>query len=153
MSPSVSDGSLGSVLVIGGCGFLGFHIVHMLLDDPKCTSVSVLCRNTSRYCLPGVSYYAADVTKSKTLEPVLAEIKPRVIIHTAAASAAADYVDHSIYQRINIEGTANLLSCAARGPSVTAFVYSSTASVVAGSDHNFINESAPVLNSSSKAHI
>ena len=125
----------------------------MLLDDPACTSVSVLCRNTSLNRLPGVSYYAADITRSETLVTVLAEIKPRVIIHTAAASAAADYVDHSIYQKINVDGTANLLSCAAKAPSVTAFVYTSTASVVAGSDHKFIKETAPVLNSASNAHI
>lgn len=150
MNPTQSSNSLGSVLVVGGCGFLGFHIVRRLLQDPDCSTVSVLSRDPNRNRLPGVSYRAGDISKPETIQPLLDELKPRVIIHAAAPSGHAVTGNASVYQETNVDGTANLLACAAKTPSTVALVYTSTAIVIVGSEHNFANESSPVLNASSK---
>lgn len=150
MSPAQTSNSLDSVLVVGGCGFLGFHLVRCLLGDPDCSTVSVLSRTPTRNRLPGVSYHAGDITSPEAVQSLLNELKPRVIIHAAAPSGHAVTGSVSVYQETNIKGTANLLACAAQAPSTVAFVYTSTSIVLVGSEHLFADESSPVLNASSK---
>lgn len=141
---------LGPVLVVGGCGFLGFHIVRQLLEDPECSSVAVLSRNPNRNCLPTVSYHAGDVANSETVQTLLNQLKPRVIIHTASPLATDETRDASYYKQTNIVGTQNILACAANTPSVVAFLYTSSCSVIAGSEHYFSDENEPLLDVSSK---
>lgn len=150
MSPAQTSNSLRSVLVVGGCGFLGFHLVRCLLEDPDCSTVSVLSRTPTRNRLPGVSYHAGDITNPETVQSLLNELKPRVIIHAAAPTGHAVTGGVSVYQETNIKGTANLLACAAEAPSTVAFVYTSTSIVLVGAEHLFADESSPVLNASSK---
>ncbi|MCJ1427687.1 hypothetical protein MMC29_005592, partial [Sticta canariensis] len=152
MNSAQKSTSLDSVLVIGGCGFLGFHIVRLLLEDPDCStvSVSVLSRNPNRNRLPGVSYHAGDISNPQAIQSLLDELKPRVIIHAAAPSGHAVTGNPSVYRETNIKGTMNLLDCAARVSSPIAFVYTSTSVVIVGSEHNLADESSPVLNASSK---
>ncbi|MCJ1268804.1 hypothetical protein MMC22_008692 [Lobaria immixta] len=150
MSPAQTSNSLDSVLVVGGCGFLGFHLVGCLLEDPDCSTVSVLSRTPTRNRLPGVSYHAGDITSPEAVQSLLNELKPRVIIHAAAPSGHAVTGSVSVYQETNIKGTANLLACAAQAPSTVAFVYTSTSIALVGSEHLFADESSPVLNASSK---
>lgn len=119
---------LGSVLVIGGCGFLGHHIVQQLLALPS-TTVSVLDLRTTRNRVPGVNYYDGDITSANSVRDVLATTKPAVIIHTASP-VASGAVSHAIFERVNIGGTENLLARAAEQPSVKVFVYTSSASIV-----------------------
>lgn len=150
MNHSPSSNSLRSVLVVGGCGFLGFHIVRALLNDPDGLTISVLSRNPTRNRLPGVSYHAGDISNPELIQSLLDELKPRVIIHAASPSGHVVTGNTSVYQNTNIKGTANLLACAAQSASTVAFVYTSTAIVIVGSEHIFADESSPVLNASSK---
>jgi sterol-4alpha-carboxylate 3-dehydrogenase (decarboxylating) len=62
MAAVIEAESLGTVLVIGGCGFLGTNIVKLLLSDPACSSVHVLSRNPTSNLQPGVTYHAGDIT-------------------------------------------------------------------------------------------
>lgn len=152
MSSVQTPRSLDSVLVVGGCGFLGFHIVRGLLQDPDCQTISVLSRNPTRNRLPGVSYHAGDISNPATIQSVFDELKPQVIIHAASPNGHVVTADASIYQETNVKGTANLLICAMQTPSTVAFVYTSSSVVIAGSEHNFADESLPVLNASSTAN-
>ncbi|MCJ1391881.1 erg26, C-3 sterol dehydrogenase [Xylographa bjoerkii] len=106
MSALVEPDSFGSVLVVGGCGFVGFHIVRHLLQDSSCTAIAVLSRNPNRNLLPGVSYHTGDIEDVESIQH----------------------------------------------PSVLASVYTSTSSVVAGSEHVFVDESHPVRDSTIKAN-
>lgn len=153
MAGSPTTKSLGPVLVVGGCGFLGFHIVRLLLNNPECSSVSVLSRNPTCNRLPGVSYHAGDITNSETVRSLLAELKPRTIIHCASLPGRTDPTQASLCYKINVDGTANLLSCAAQAPSVIAFVYTSSNGVLAGFEHVLADERCPVLTASSEANI
>lgn len=150
MSPTQTSPPLDSVLVVGGCGFLGYHIVRCLLEDPQCPTVSVLSRNPNRNRLPGVSYHACDISNFEAIHSLLVDLKPRVIIHAAAPSGHAVTGNASVYQDTNIKGTGNLLACATRTPSTQALVYTSSSVVIVGSEHHFADESSHVLNASSK---
>lgn len=141
---------LGSVLVVGGCGFLGFHIVRQLLEDPECSNVAVLSRNPNRNCLPTVSYHAGDLANPQTVQTLLNQLKPRVIIHTASPLANDGTRDASYYKQTNIVGTQNLLACAKNTPSVVAFLYTSSCSVLVGTNHYFSDEIKPLLDAASK---
>ena len=141
---------LGSVLVVGGCGFLGYRVVSVLVNEPNC-SVSVLSRNPSHSHVAGVSYHACDITDINSLQSLLLEIQPRIILNTASPIFYKDKVDDALLHQINVVGTQNLLDVAKTTKSVKAFIHTSSSSVHAGSDFRFVTEAAPLLNRSSKS--
>ncbi|MCJ1360242.1 MAG: erg26, C-3 sterol dehydrogenase [Icmadophila ericetorum] len=135
-----------NVLVIGGCGFLGHHIVKLLLES-KSSKISVLDLRTTRNRFPGVTYYNGDITSSTDVKRVFEEVKPEVIIHTASPIVNTLVKDQNIYYKVNVEGTQNLLDCAVQSGYVKAFVYTSSASVISDGEHDVRNgdETWPVL--------
>ncbi|KAL8738475.1 MAG: hypothetical protein Q9181_000731 [Wetmoreana brouardii] len=146
--------SLGSVLVIGGCGFLGHHIVRQLLESYSAT-VSVLDLRTTSNRFPNVSYLNGDITSLDSIRPIFQSIRPNVIIHTASPAFTSDNKTlhtgkaRSLFDRVNIQGTQNLLEISSETGTVKAFIYTSSSSVI----HDTIspltnaNETYPVLRS------
>lgn len=132
-----------SVLVVGGCGFLGHHIVSQLLK--KNAQVSVLDFNLDRNRFDAVDYHSANIAVKSDVERVLNKIRPQVIIHTASPTAMAS--NSALYYAVNVDGTRNLLECARDQKTVNAFVYTSSASVVHDTVSNLVNadESFPLL--------
>ena len=156
MTSKVKNGKLelGNVLVIGGCGFLGHHIVKQILSSHTFTQLSVLDFRTEHNRQPGVSYHNADITSTSSINSAFEKIKPTVIIHTASptattggASSSEKVAKRSMYYKVNVEGTKILLECAAKVGTVKAFVYTSSASVVHDSVSDLISadERYPVL--------
>lgn len=137
--------SLGSVLVVGGCGFLGHRIVRQLLDLQCTSSLSVLDIKTDRARLPAVSYFNANISSLEQVKETIREIRPDVLIHTASPAAFSH--DLSFFEEINVGGTSNLLEAAQETDTVKAFVYTSSSSVVHDSVSDLINadETLPVL--------
>lgn len=142
-----------SVLVIGGCGFLGRHIVSQLLE-PSTSKVSVLDLRTTNHRLPDASYYDADITSPEAVRSVFEKVKPQIIIHTASpvavqnnASAAQKKGAKALYHRVNVGGTRNLIEQAGRIGCVKAFVYTSSASAAHDGHSDLINadERWPIL--------
>lgn len=147
MSPEKSSKSLGSILVTGGCGFLGHHIVSQLLDSYH-ARVSVLDLRTDRNRLPSVSYYDGDITSESIVYKILEEVKPEIIIHTASPVPFDDSNNsNALYRKVNVDGTRNLLELAAKIGCVKAFVFTSSASIVHDTVSDLINadERWPVL--------
>lgn len=141
---------LGSVLVVGGCGFVGFHIVRRLLEDQSCSSVAVLSRNPSSNRLAGVTYHAGDITSPETIQSLLAEIQPTIIIHSASPISFPNNADESQFYNVNVKGTQNLLECAAAAPSVKALIYTSSMTVMANTEFISLKESAPLHTATSR---
>ncbi|KAK3934793.1 3-beta hydroxysteroid dehydrogenase/isomerase family-domain-containing protein [Diplogelasinospora grovesii] len=142
--------SLGSVMVIGGCGFLGHHVVRLLLRDYTCSSISVIDLRCSRNRRPdsdGVSYFEADITDASKLESIFTQAKPDVVIHTASPAAQSnDSVSHALFKKVNVDGTAAVVE-ACRKTGVRALVYTSSASVMSDNRSDLINadERWPVI--------
>ncbi|KAL4786238.1 hypothetical protein BJX76DRAFT_129390 [Aspergillus varians] len=151
---------LGTVLVVGGCGFLGSHIVDQLLNFPSETDpsaalprpegdsrfdhtnlgdryprciakVAVTDLRTTNNRLPGADYYEGDLTDAASMMSVFRAVKPDVVIHTASAMLT----DKNLLYKLNVDGTKNLLEVAGGahgdwGGKCKAFVYTSSASVI-----------------------
>lgn len=132
-----------SVLVVGGCGFLGYHIVNQLLQVQA--RVSVLDLKLDHNRIDSVDYINGDITNKKDVQRILARLQPDVIIHTASPTALAS--DSDVYFRVNVDGTRNLLESARSIKTVHAFVYTSSAFIVHDtvSDLVMADETARVL--------
>ncbi|KAI9819605.1 MAG: erg26, C-3 sterol dehydrogenase [Pycnora praestabilis] len=127
--------SLGNVLVIGGCGFLGHHIVSQL-SQSYTAQISVLDLSTTRNRLPNVSYHDGNITDSSQISRIFSEIKPDVVIHTASPPLVG--VKKEVYYQVNVVGTRVLLEEAVK-VGVKAFVFTSSASVVSDTVNDLIN--------------
>ncbi|KAI3397626.1 hypothetical protein diail_10599 [Diaporthe ilicicola] len=132
---------LGKVMIIGGCGFLGHHIVNLLLRDYKC-SVSVIdlrCNHNRRPDTDGVQYFEADITDASKVTTIFNEVRPDAVIHTASpAPQAESKVSNSLYKKVNIDGTQVIVD-ACNNAGVKALVYTSSASVASDNVNDLIN--------------
>ncbi|KAK8058503.1 hypothetical protein PG994_008951 [Apiospora phragmitis] len=154
-SPSSSPPSplLGSVLVVGGCGFLGYHLVSHLLQDPECAGpVYVLDRriddgpNTNRHASDdsGVTYLEGSITDAALVAAVLAQTRPRVIFHAASPVATLPRLRWPEFEATNVTGTRILLESAAVSDTVRAFVYTSSPDAYADPPHHNVSETHPL---------
>lgn len=117
---------LGHVLMTGGSGFLGSHIVRRLLAEPGAVVFSV-SRNP-RNGDARAKYRAVNIADETKLRALFEEIKPRVIIHTVSPSP----IDKkAVLQRTVVDGTKALLRCAADCSETRVFVYTSSDSAMA----------------------
>lgn len=131
--------SLGSVLVVGGCGFLGHHIVSQLLESYD-AQVSVIDLRTELNRFPSAKYYDADITSESAVRSVLTQVKPTVIIHTASPNFVSDEgKNKTLYKKVNVDGTQNLIDRAGEIGCVKVFVYTSSSSVIHDSISPLIN--------------
>ncbi|KAJ9155885.1 C-3 sterol dehydrogenase/C-4-like protein [Coniochaeta hoffmannii] len=140
---------LGRVMVIGGCGFLGHHVVNLLLDDYDCTvsALDLRCVRNRRAESDRLKYYEADITDAARLASVFEEAKPDVVIHTASPAAQSDdAVAHALFKKVNVDGTAAVIE-ACRDTGVKALVYTSSASIISDNKTDLINadERWPVI--------
>lgn len=144
--------SIKSALVVGGCGFLGHHLVQQLVRNQS-LQISVLDLRTNRNRVPTVSYYDGDITSPQSVEAVIQQVQPNVIFHTASPIVASQ--NTNLYYAVNVEGTRTLLEVAGQAGFVKAFVYTSSASVVHDSVSDLIDadEDLPVLRTPAQTEI
>jgi sterol-4alpha-carboxylate 3-dehydrogenase (decarboxylating) len=132
---------VGKVMVIGGCGFLGHHIVNLLLRDYAC-SVSVVdlrCSHNRRPDSDGVKYVEADITDATKIASVFDEIRPEAVIHTASPAPQSDGKVHdALYKKVNVDGTQVIVD-ACKKFDVKVLIYTSSASVASDNVHDLIN--------------
>jgi len=115
-----------SVLVTGGAGFIGSHLVDRLLD--RCERVRVLDNlstgNTSNLNMTEIEFVNGDVTDGKSVKAAVKDID--VVFHLAAQINPARAVGDPIGDfEVNARGTLNLLvNC--KSANIEKFVLSST---------------------------
>ncbi|MEM9102636.1 MAG: NAD-dependent epimerase/dehydratase family protein [Pseudomonadota bacterium] len=112
-------------IVTGGTGFLGSHLVEMLVDEGW--SVIVLARNISNDSsahLKNVDFKSADISNLDDLEGVFEEVD--VVFHCAALSSAWGEYDN--FYLTNVQGTRNVLTCCEKF-SVKKLIYVSSTSI------------------------
>jgi nucleoside-diphosphate-sugar epimerase len=127
-----------TVLVTGGSGFLGRAIVKQLLA--KGLKVRVLCRKD----YPDLIEAGCQICKGEISDADLVDKAVQgceMVFHTAAKAGVEE--PYSEYERINYQGTLNVLkSCQKHG--VSRLIYTSSPSVVfAHGDVEGLNESMP----------
>lgn len=121
-------GRFGTALVLGGCGYLGCHIVEALHSDGSFTSIVGASRNPRRWRIAEAVYKSFDITDGRQIQELLDEVKPEVVFHSVAPSAnESDKVQYSV----NYASTKQVLEIARQHAAVRAFVYTGSARSIA----------------------
>lgn len=137
--------SLSPVLVTGGCGFIGFHIVKGLLAQEPEAEIHVIDIDITRNTHPGVNYHKCDIASPSDVEAVFLQARPKTIFHIACPDSMVQQPD--VFRRVNVGGAKNILSAARKAGTVRALVNTSTSSVIHDNISDLIDadDSLPVL--------
>jgi nucleoside-diphosphate-sugar epimerase len=122
----------GRVLVTGGSGFIGSHLVHRLLAEGAEVAVTVRYGNVMknerlRDCWDDIRIIEADLRNRGALASI-GEFAPEVVFHLAAYNhVGQSFVQVEECFDVNAKGTANLIDTCRN--SVETFLYMSTSEV------------------------
>ena len=130
------------VLVVGGAGYIGSHVVKALRDAGKSPVVfDNLSSGLRENLLPEIPFILGDTLFPEQLKPAMSGVDS--IIHMAALKAAGESMtEPEKYAKNNISGTVNLLN-AATAAKVKYFVFSSSAAVYGEPQYLPLDENHP----------
>ncbi|KAF4465295.1 hypothetical protein FALBO_7851 [Fusarium albosuccineum] len=137
-SETKSRGPLGRVVVIGGNGFLGHHIVNQALESWTTSAVIGVDLRCERNRNPAAEYRECDITDPERLLSLIEELKPDVVIHTASPVANNPKIGNDIFKKVNVDGTQAVVD-ACQQAGVKALVYTSSASVISDNSTDLLN--------------
>jgi UDP-glucose 4-epimerase len=120
------------VLVTGGAGFIGSHVVDRLIRDGHGVAVvDNLSAGRRDHVHPAATLHVCDI-RSARLSGAFAAARPQVVVHVAAQAAVARSVADPVFDAsVNVLGTAALLE-ACRRTGVGRVVYTSTGGAAYG---------------------
>ena len=129
-----------TILVTGGAGFIGSHLVERLLSKGQ----KVLCldnfdpfyaRKVKQANLhtalsnPNFTLIEGDIRDMECLKKLFSEHRIEKVVHLAArAGVRASIANPQLYEEVNIKGTLNLLEVCKEFP-VEQFIFGSSSSV------------------------
>ena len=131
------------VLVVGGAGYIGSHMVKMLVERGHDVVVFDNLSTGYRDAVLGGRLVVADLADSAALDTVLAADRFDGVMHFASFIQVGESVrEPAKYYRNNISNTLNLLD-AMRRHDVSKFIFSSTAAIFGEPEQVLIDESHP----------
>lgn len=132
------------VLVTGGAGFIGSHIVDQLIaSGHQVVVIDNLSSGHRQQVNKRASFYEIDLTDEQVM-PVIAQEQPQVIVHQAAQTRVDVSIDQPAHDaKTNILGTIHLLE-GARQAGTKKIVFASTAAVYGNPSYLPIDEQHPV---------
>jgi UDP-glucuronate 4-epimerase len=144
------------VVVTGGAGFIGSHLVDRLLAEgaevtvvdnfdpfyPKSRKLANLLDASGQ---AKFRFVELDIRDARAIAMLLDELRPDAVIHLAAkAGVRPSIADPSGYTAVNVQGTVHLLEAACKLPSKPKFVYASSSSVYGDRPDAPFRETDPV---------
>jgi UDP-glucuronate 4-epimerase len=133
------------VLLTGGAGFIGSHVAAALLSRGMQLTIM---DNLDRFYLPAwkrdnlaeirrvgeYEFMEADICDERASRDVFVRTRPEVVIHLAARAGVRPSIEQPLlYERVNVQGTLNLLElCREHG--ATKFLFGSSSSVYGATD-------------------
>ena len=120
------------ILVTGGAGFIGSHIVNAYLaEGHEVCVVDDLSSGSITNVPQGVSFYEQDI-RHPDLARVFELERPSVVNHQAARANVRESFEKPVeYADVNVLGSVNLLECC-RAFDVSKVIYASTGGAVYG---------------------
>ncbi len=143
------------ILVTGGAGFIGSHLVDHLLQqnhnlalidnfddfyspEEKRANINQSVQNNK------VKLFEDDIRDYTFLEQAFSLFKPEVVIHLAAKAGVRPSIENPLlYEEVNIKGTLNILEMC-RQFGVARLIFASSSSVYGNSTRIPFSESDPV---------
>ncbi|MFK0385024.1 UDP-glucose 4-epimerase GalE [Agrobacterium sp. NPDC090273] len=119
-----------SVLVTGGAGYIGSHMVWALLDAGEEVVVVDRLSTGSRWAVaPQARFYLGDAADSALLGQIFEENQIDAIFHFAGSLSVPDSISRPLEYYENNTGTTRALVSAAVKYGIRNFIFSSTAAV------------------------
>ena len=147
-----------NILVTGGVGFIGSHVCERLLDAGHTVCAlddlndfydPALKQNTLRELQARAQSFVfvhADITNRAEVDEVFASMAFDQIIHLAARAGVRPSLEQPVlYQRVNVEGTVNVLE-AARERGIKKITIASSSSVYGVNSKVPFSEGDPIFN-------
>lgn len=140
------------ILITGGAGYIGYSLVHNLLDQPAGLTEIVIYDNLSRANygffssekMEGVPirFVRGELLDGRNLEKQLRNID---VVYHLAAKVFTPFADRDahFFDQINHWGTAQLVAAVEKSPSVKQFIYLSSISVYGHTDTPVDEDYAP----------
>jgi UDP-glucose 4-epimerase len=135
-----------NILVTGGAGYIGSHIVEQLVKKNflKIFIVDDLSTGHKRLINKKATFIKANINKTQLIKKIILKNKIDTIIHLAAKTIVTESEKKpKLYYKANVLGTSSLLD-ATKNSSVKNFLFSSTAAVY-GSKISYVNEKSKTL--------
>ena len=132
-----------SILVTGGAGYIGSHVVRQLLERGERVVVLDNLSTGYRSAVLGAPLVVGDTGDRAVVDRVLAEHAVDTVMHFAAHTVVPESVSNPLkYYGNNTCATRNLLECCDRA-GVGQFVFSSTAAVYGIPAEGLAREDSP----------
>lgn len=128
------------ILVTGGAGFIGSHIVDLLIDDGhQVIVIDNLTTGNKEFINRKATFYTLDVS-SPQLEGIFSKEKPEYVIHQAAQVDIAKSIQDPVFDaQTNILGTIRLLECCQKFK-IRKIIYASSCAAYGETDDSSIQE-------------
>ena len=122
--------SISKILVTGGAGYIGTHVVYSLIkNNYRVIVYDNLSNGTKTSVLDKTKFIQEDICDANAVNNAIKSFKPDAVIHLAALkSVNASLIHMQEYTDTNILGTINILNAMLQH-GVSNFVFSSSAAV------------------------
>ncbi|SNT63935.1 UDP-glucose 4-epimerase [Tardiphaga sp. OK246] len=134
-----------TILVTGGAGYIGSHMVHALRDaGERVVVVDNLITGFKNAVPEGVALAIGNIGDEIFIERLVAEQNVEAIVHFAASSVVPESIrDPLMYYKNNTSASRSLIEGAIKG-GVKKFIFSSTAAVYGNPEQSIpLSEDAP----------
>jgi len=135
-----------TVLVTGGAGFIGSHIVDLLIEDNyRVVVVDDLSSGREENLNKDTQFYKLSITDKKGLKEVFQQERPDYVNHQAAQISVSLSVRDPLFDaQTNILGSLNLLQCCV-DYQVKGIVFASSGGTIYGEPEHFpVSEAHPL---------
>lgn len=133
-----------TVLVVGGAGYIGTHMVSALLQTGARVVILDDLSRGHRDLIPGGDFIKGNIADKALLDQVFTSHRIDAVMHFAAHSQVGESVTAPlIYYRNNVAATVELIDAMVRH-GVRRFIFSSSAAVYGEPDHTPIDEDHPL---------
>jgi UDP-glucose 4-epimerase len=141
----------GSILVTGGAGYVGSHVVKALAAQNRRVIVVDNLSTGHRQNIQNIPFVQADVQDKDCLANIIETENVTAVMHFAASTVISDSIERPLaYYENNTVGTLHLLEvCVAK--KIKQFIFSSTAAVYGPATEN-ISEDSPLLPTNPYGH-
>ncbi len=131
------------ILVVGGAGYIGSHMVKLLLSAGHDVSVLDNLSSGRREAVLGADFFQGDIADMPLLERLFSRHRFDGVMHFASFIQVGESVQHPMkYYRNNFANTLTLMDAmVANG--ITHFIFSSTAAIFGEPQYVPINEDHP----------